>query len=160
LTGHRRLMTSKSRDHPLGSISAARSPAKHRLSLRWRLMLLVVTAVVPLLVFVLGYQYSEYRQDIDATGDQLLTLARSMAQLVDVELQARISALETLATSSALESGDLDRFRARASAAADKFPGSNILLYDAASCGRVTLEVLGAADDLLPLGSNVVDLGL
>jgi hypothetical protein len=42
----------------------------------------------------------------------------------------------------------------------DKFPGSNILLYDAASCGRVTLQVLGAADDLLPLGSNVVDLGL
>jgi PAS domain S-box-containing protein len=70
----------------------------------------------------------EYREDTAATGNQILTLARSMAQLVDAVLQARISALETLATSSALEADDIDRFRVRAAAVANTFPGANILV--------------------------------
>ena len=40
--------------------------------LRWRLMLLVVAAVVLLLMFNLGYQYLEYRDDTEATGARTL----------------------------------------------------------------------------------------
>jgi hypothetical protein len=114
------------------SVTSARSPdpkiAAPRLSLRWRLMLLVVVAIVPLLIFGLGYQYVEYRDDVRATGDHLLAVARGMVQVVEAELQSRITSLETLSTSSALEADDLDRFHARAAIVANQFPGSNILL--------------------------------
>ena len=95
-------MLTVSADHPDGALPP-QARAHRGAPLRWRLVLLVVASVVPLLGFALGYQYVEYRTDIAATGDQILTLARSMTQVVDALLQARISALETLATSSALE---------------------------------------------------------
>ncbi|HWD59888.1 MAG TPA: PAS domain S-box protein [Stellaceae bacterium] len=104
------------------------SSGRGGLSLRWRLMLLVVAGIVPLLAFGLGYQYFEYREDTAAAGDNILSLVRSMTQLVDGELEARIVSLETLATSSALENGDIERFRARAAIAVNQFPGANIVL--------------------------------
>ena len=44
--------------------------AQRGLSLHWRLILLVVVGVIPLLVFVLGYQYVEYLRDVDTTGQR------------------------------------------------------------------------------------------
>src|ERR1700733_351803 len=72
------------------------------LPLRWRLILLVIAGVIPLLLFILGYQLLEYLRDVDTTGLRNLALARSMAQLVDEELQSRIAVLQELATSRAL----------------------------------------------------------
>jgi PAS domain S-box-containing protein len=116
--------------HSDGS-AAGQGPSARRngVSLRCRLVLLVLASVVPLFVFSLGHQYLEYRRDIAATGPRTLTLARSLSLLVEEELQLRIAALETLATSTALQEGDLDRFRPRAETViAQLFPGSNILL--------------------------------
>jgi hypothetical protein len=103
--------------------------ASRGLSLRWRLILLVVAGVIPLLVFILGYQYVEYLRDVDTTGLRTLALARSMALLVDEELQSRIAALQELATSRALVEPDLASFRTKAEEIiAQQFPGANILL--------------------------------
>ena len=63
------------------------------LSLRARLLLLVIASVMPLLAFNLGSQYLQYRTAVTATGRQTLELARTMSQVVEQELTARMVAL-------------------------------------------------------------------
>jgi hypothetical protein len=58
--------------------SRERWRAAPALSLRARLLLLVVASVMPLLAFSLVSQYLQYRQAVAATGQQTLELARSM----------------------------------------------------------------------------------
>ena len=53
---------------------------------------------------------------VSVTGRQTLALARSMALLVEEELQARIAALQTLTLSRSLQAGDFDGLRAQAEA--------------------------------------------
>ncbi|HTT79579.1 MAG TPA: PAS-domain containing protein, partial [Stellaceae bacterium] len=109
-----------------------RSPPRWRgLPLRWRLILLVVAGIVPLLAFALGDQYVEYRAETTIDRQRMLALARGMAQAVDGALEARVSALQTLATSNALHNGDLVSFRARAEDALPRqFRGASIELVD------------------------------
>jgi len=114
---------------PSAGVPGPKAPLARGVSLRWRLMLLVVAAIVPLLIFNLAYQYSEYREDVAATSTRSEVLARNMAALVEDALRVRIASLETLASSDALRRDDLDTFRARAEGVvASQFPGSNILL--------------------------------
>src|ERR1700688_3923705 len=54
-------MSADSKRVPAGT-SGQPKAAPHGLPLRWRLMLLVAAAVVPLLLCNLGYQYLEYRE--------------------------------------------------------------------------------------------------
>ncbi|HTW53014.1 MAG TPA: cache domain-containing protein [Stellaceae bacterium] len=126
------------------------------LSLRWRLILLVIAAVVPLLVFNLAYQYLEYREDTAAAGGNILSLARSMAQQVDNKLDARILALETLATSTAFDNDDIAGFRTRAAITAALFPGSNIVLLRNDGQQLVNLRI--AAGEPLPKRNNLESL--
>ena len=124
----RDLMPTVPSDHPV-DVRSPQSPTRRGLSLRWCLVLLVVASVVPLLVFSVGYQYLEYREDVANTGRQTLALARSMALSIDQELQTCIVALKTLTVSRALQAGDLDAFRVQAeTVVAQQFPGANILL--------------------------------
>ena len=96
-------------------------------------------------MFGLGYQYSEYREDVAATGTRTLSLARSMSLVVEEELQVRIAALEALATSSALQAADLRRFRTRAEAViAGHFPGAVIELLS--EDGQEIVNTLLSAD--------------
>ena len=99
------------------------------MSLRWRLLLLVVTSIVPLLVFALAYQYKQFRNDVATTGSQNLALTRGLAFLVESQLQADIDALGVLAGSESLRRGEFDRFRHRVEAVIrQQFPGSNVLV--------------------------------
>jgi signal transduction histidine kinase len=99
------------------------------LSLRWRLLLLVLTSIIPLLAFALAYQYKQFRNDVATTSRQNLALARGLALQVENQLQADIDALGVLAGSEVLRSGDFERFRSRADAAIrQQFPGSAILV--------------------------------
>ncbi len=107
------------------------SPARHsrRLSLRARLMMLVIASVVPLVGFTLAREYLEYQDAVASSGQKTLELARSLSLAVEKELQARIAVLQVLALSAPLRDGDLDGFRVHAEAVvAEQFPGSNILL--------------------------------
>ena len=121
-------MSAASSDH-LAALSAPQTRVRYHLSLRWRLVLLVVASVVPLLAFSLGNQYLQYREEVANTGNQTLALARSMSLVVEDELQARIAALQALAVSRPLRAGDLDGFREQAETiVAQQFPGTNIVL--------------------------------
>src|SRR5215469_2060140 len=91
-------------------------PRNGRLSLRARLMLLVVASVVPLVAFTLVRGYLDYQDAVTGAGRKTLELARSLALGVEKQQQARIAVLEVLALSNALRRGDFDVFRARADA--------------------------------------------
>jgi signal transduction histidine kinase len=99
------------------------------LSLRWRLLLLVLTSVVPLLVFALAYQYKQYLNDVATTGHQNLALTRGLAFLVENQIQGNIDALGVLAGSESLRNGELELFRKQADTAIrQQFPGATILV--------------------------------
>ena len=124
------------------------------LSLRTRLLLLVVASVMPLLAFNLGSQYLQYRDAVAATGQQTLELARSMSQVVEQELQARMVALQVLATSPALRGNDIATFRSQAQAViAQQFPGSNVILLR--EDGQQLMNTLVPLDTPLPVRPNL-----
>jgi PAS domain S-box-containing protein len=146
-------------------VSSGRQPAdaglgkrnRRGLSLRLRLSLLVVACIVPLLGFLLYYQYSEYREDTAALGVHTLELARTMSRLVDGELQARIAALETLTTSRALTTDDLARFRDKAEAViALQIPGASIELVT--EDGREIVNTSLRPDAPVPTRGNLGSL--
>ncbi len=97
------------------------------LSLRSRLLLLVIASVVPLVVLGMIGEYLDYRADRDRVYDGLLMTARGTAVAVERELQLRVSALETLALSPALQTGDLARFDTQADAFLARQPPGSLL---------------------------------
>src|SRR3954453_12288742 len=80
------------------------------LSLRWRLMLLVAAAMIPLIIFQLGHQYVDYQRELDATAERTLALARGMALQIEGELDVLITAVTTLAAANPLGADDLSTF--------------------------------------------------
>ncbi len=109
---------------------------------------------MPLLVFNLGSQYLQYRDAVAATGRQTLELARSITQLVEQELQARMVALQVLATSPALRGNDIATFRSQAQAViAQQFPGSNLILLR--EDGQQVMNTLVRLDAPLPVRPNL-----
>src|SRR6266851_3920834 len=146
-------MTAASSNH-LSGLSVPQTRVRHRLSLRWRLVLLVVALVVPLLAFSLGHQYLQYREAVATTGHQTLALARSMSLVVEQELQARIAALQALTVSSPLQGGDLAGFRAQAeTVVAQQFPGANIVLLK--EDGQQVINTILPAGAPLPVRPNL-----
>ena len=124
------------------------------LSLRTRLLLLVVASTVPLLGFSLGSQYLQYRSAVAATGQQTLELARSMSLVVEQELQARMVALQVLALSPTLRGDDIGAFRAQSQAViAQRFPGSNLVLLK--ENGQQLMNTLLPPDAPLPVRPNM-----
>src|SRR5579863_257646 len=99
------------------------------LSLRWRLVLLVIASIVPLMAFSFDREYLRYRENVDAVEERTLTIAGGMSLLIEDKLQTQIATLETLAEGRRLATGDLDAFRVRAeTTAARLFPGGAIEL--------------------------------
>ncbi len=84
------------------------------MSLRTRLLLLVIASVVPLVGLGVVREYGQYRAERDNVYQGLLTVARGVAVAVDRDLLLRTAALETLAMSPALQSDDLTGFDAQA----------------------------------------------
>jgi PAS domain S-box-containing protein len=93
-------------------------PSRRRrdLSLRSRLVLLVLAIVVPLGCTGLLRRYQDYQEGRAAIVEGLLTTARGTAVAVERELLLRVSALETLALSPALQTGDFGQFDQQAQA--------------------------------------------
>ena len=87
---------------------------RRTLSLRTRLVLLVMASVVPVLGMAAAREYFEFQTQRENIYDGLLTVARGTGVSVERELQLRISALETLATSPALQDGNLAQFDVQA----------------------------------------------
>ena len=126
---------------------ATRAPPRNgRLSLRARLMLLVVASVVPLVAFTLVRGYLDYQDAVIGAGRKTLELVRGLALAVEKQQQERIAVLQVLAQSDALRRGDLDAFRARAEGVvAELFPGSNIVLLRQDGAWHIDAIRLGLA---------------
>src|SRR5690348_7034991 len=98
-------------------------------SIRARLSQLVLVALLPLMLLVIGLILVNYQADRERAGQQAQAMARGIALAVEAELHARIAAMEILATSPYLTDGDLTAFRAQDSAVlAREEPGANISL--------------------------------
>ena len=96
-------------------------------SLRARLFLLVFASVLPLIGMGLVREYLDYSADGQAIYDGLLGTARGVAVGVERDLQLRISSLETLATSPALATDDLNRFERQAASFLARQPAGTML---------------------------------
>jgi signal transduction histidine kinase len=82
-------------------------------SLRGRLTLLVIVAVLPLLCLVLAEVYLTYRSDRARFSGraQDYAHAHALSQALQADHQVRMAALQTLALSPALRAGDVEAFR-------------------------------------------------
>ncbi|MBV8526237.1 MAG: PAS domain-containing protein, partial [Acetobacteraceae bacterium] len=124
-----------------------------RLTLRARLMLLVVASLVPLFAFTLGSQYLGYGAERAKAEQRTLEVARSMSLALERELDARIAGLQGLGLSRALRAGDLEAFRPQAEQFAAQFsPGS--FLFVAEHSGQLLLDTRMPPGQLLPLSNN------
>jgi two-component system sensor kinase FixL len=136
-------------------IRAARPSRWFRgLSLRARLFLLVTASLAPLLAFSLAVQYLDYRAARAAAGERALQLARSTMLVIEGELRTRIAALQVLARTRAMATGDLAALRVQAEAmVAQQFPGSNVLLLK--EDGQQVMNTLLPAEAPLPVRRNL-----
>ena len=101
------------------------------LSLRCRLLLLVVASVVPLVCLSVVKEYQDYKAGQQAIYDGLLTIARGTSVAVERDLRLRVASLETLALSPALSENDLDQFDQQAEAFLVRLPPGSVLGIDA-----------------------------
>ena len=92
----------------------SRPPRASGVPLRRRLFLLAAVGIVPLVIMSGIGLYALARQQRTQAERIGLELARALATAVDGELRSSIAALQSLATSVALERDDLPAFRERA----------------------------------------------
>ena len=98
-------------------------------ALRFRLILLVVAGLAPLLALGLFDVWYNYRGGVQRTAEENLRHARSIAVAIDYELQRYITAMQVLARSRRLQEDDLPGFGRQAQATiAEQFPGATISL--------------------------------
>jgi signal transduction histidine kinase len=92
----------------------ARKAAINRLSIPWRLGLLMLALALPLNLVILGAIWALVSQANDAERKSLLYSARLIAAGVNAELDKHIALAEMLARSPALRDDNLDAFEAEA----------------------------------------------
>jgi PAS domain S-box-containing protein len=91
------------------------------------LLLLVMASVLPLICLGIVRETLVYNGERERVYERLLTIARGMAVSVERDLQLRVSALETLALSPALQNGDLDGFDKQAEAFLARQPPGSVV---------------------------------
>jgi PAS domain S-box-containing protein len=119
------------------------------MSIRWRLILLVLASLLPLVLFAAFLVLGAYRSERASAERHASDTARALSIALDRELQGRIAALQALATAPSLLRGDIEGFRAQAAqVAADQPFGSAIHLSDAN--GRRLLDTRQPPGEALP----------
>ena len=86
------------------------------LSLRTRILLLVIVSIVPLMCMGVVREIVDYAADRARTYEGLLAIANGTSIAIERDFQLRIAALETLAMSPALQDGDWSAFASQAHA--------------------------------------------
>jgi PAS domain S-box-containing protein len=139
-----------------GELGVSAQPSRSP-SLRARLLLLVTACILPLFVFGFGNAYFDYQTDRAEAGRQALNMSRTLALLVQRDLEARLAALQVLALSHALQVGDLVGFRARADVVlAQQFPGETLLLLR--EDGQQVMNTLLPPNAPLPARRDITSL--
>jgi PAS domain S-box-containing protein len=127
---------------PAGNLCALRRSA---LSLRSRLLLLVVASILPLIGLGMVREYWNYLAQRQQASEGLQTTARGLAVAVERDIQSRIAALEALATSPALLPDSLARFDAQVKAFLASQPPGTLLGLSGPDAGLVRLYGSSAA---------------
>ncbi|HEX2531264.1 MAG TPA: PAS domain S-box protein [Burkholderiaceae bacterium] len=131
----------------------ALKPARQRAwPLRRWLILLVIACVLPAMVAATFLIYRAFQHDHAQQELTTIHTARALMQAVDRELSSAQGALQTLATSPSLASGDLAGFYAEATQALRGAPGINFRLSDAS--GQQLLNTLQPFGSPLPQHGN------
>ena len=102
------------------------------MSMRQLLVVLVFATAVPLLTLAFVMYQQLIAHERQAIRDGLMSNARSLGALVEKEIDTHVAIAAALATSGALESGDLAAFRTQAERALLVVPGAWVNLSDAA----------------------------
>jgi signal transduction histidine kinase len=111
-------------------------------ALRTRLLWLVCAALAPVAILAVSGLLALGRQQHDLARQALVEKARALASAVDAELKASVAALEVLALSPSLDTGDLETFQARAGTAADfRDSWDSILLTDPAGTWLLSTRI-------------------
>ncbi|MFL6255458.1 MAG: ATP-binding protein [Pyrinomonadaceae bacterium] len=97
-----------------GSSKFSARPTRRALALKWHLVLLVVGALLPLVVFAAVVVYRLAESERAATDRRLLTSAHDLSVALDLELKSTIKTLSAIAASENLEREDLAAFHAEA----------------------------------------------
>lgn len=148
-------------DSNLGSLeafppSAAANPPGPRLprhrrqpSLAARLVWLVLLSTLPVALFAVGLIYAEFRHGKEQIAANTLRTARALSLAVERQLSEVQSGLAALATSGALQDGDVERFMVQANRFVSGQPTvRNIVLVG--PDGRQAANTLLRAPDPLP----------
>lgn len=103
------------RERADGSISL--SLTKVSMTLRVRLLLLVLAVLIPTAGLFVWIVAATYLRETESAQQRLRETTRALALVVDRELDQRAAIARTLASSSAIAQGDLQRFYNEAKAA-------------------------------------------
>jgi len=121
--------------------------------MRQLLAALVLGTAVPLLALAFFMLQQLIAHERQAVRDGLMSNARSLAALVEKEIETHIAVAAALATSVALKSGDLRTFGTQAEQALAVVPGAWVNLIDPA--GHVVMTTLpGVTLPTLPRGNT------
>ena len=125
---------------------------KPKLSLRFRLGLLVAGTALPLIGFAAAVVYRHHIEKREEAFHQVLQLVRSTRLILDSETQRIVAGLQVLALSPALQTGDFEAFRGNADAYLTQYPkGQAIVVSDAA--GHIVFS------SAIPAGQPLPDRG-
>jgi signal transduction histidine kinase/ActR/RegA family two-component response regulator len=120
----------------------------HQRTIRFWLICLVVACVLPVTLAAGFLIINSYRQNNANVGRSTIATSRALMQAVDAELYGVQSALQALATSPHLTSGDLAGFHQQAREALKVVVGGNVVLTD--STGQQVLNTLKPFGEALP----------
>ena len=95
---------------PAGARPSPPLVARHRATLRARLLQLVAAIALPLVLLSIIATWHAYSTDRARQLERLLQRAQSVASTVDLEFETGLTELQVLATSRSLALGDIDRF--------------------------------------------------
>jgi hypothetical protein len=123
------------------------------MALRRHLVILAALTILPLLVFTTWTVLEMHREERARAERALTETARALRLAVDGELAATVAALDALATSRDLDSGNLSAFYAQASLLQQRHPGwTTIALTEPG--GKEILNVLRPLGATLPPGGG------
>jgi len=120
--------------HRSGIVWAARpdsSESNGLKSLRTHLILLVLAACLPLLVFAVAMVQQQLAEKREIIGSGMQATARALTLAVDGEVKAWLAILETLASSQLLDTGNIKSFHDLCARAMEGHGGASVVLFDA-----------------------------